>query len=458
MLRMKFIFSDTPRGAQIRFQPGTSTRVFDNGSETQILLGIGSDTSVRSVRKFIRSGVRLALEHKQSAVSFTVRDLAITKAPLAEEELGRSIAENCILAAYEFTKYKTPPADGFPTLESVTLIGASPKIRAGVSVGTVVANTMNEVRDLSNTPGGDMTPAVLADAARRMCKGTKAKVTVLGPKEMQRLGMGMVLGVAKGAAAEPRFIIAEYWGTRKKEKPIVLIGKGVTFDSGGLDIKPREGMLGMHHDMAGGGAVLGALAIAARLAVKKNVIALVPAVENAVSGDAYRPGDILRAIDGTTVEVLDTDAEGRLILGDALAYAARYTPRLVIDVATLTGASIIALGKRASAVLTSDTHLQQRLCELGEKSGDLLWPLPLWSEYAADMKGTHADLSNIPSADSRSGGVITAAAFLAHFARKLDLWAHIDMAPRETSIPEDKLAKGATGEPTRLLFRVIEEY
>lgn len=456
---MKFVYTSPKPGTPIiDLVDGDTTKLIEDSKGNQtIRLGIGKSDAmtVRKLHRAIRKAVRLARDHKLDALAFSVQDFRFPATQdMQEQELGRTFAENVLLANYEFTRYKSNLK--YNGLTTVYLAGASAAVQKGIAMGIVVAEAANYARSLANTPGGDMTPAVLADAAKAQVKGTTAKVTVLSLPQIKKLKMGMILGVARGAAAEPKFIIVEYWGTAKSERPVVLVGKGVTFDSGGLDIKPADSMFGMHHDMSGGGAVIAAVAAVAKLKLKKNVIALVPAVENAVSGDAYRPGDILTAIDGTTAEVLNTDAEGRLILGDALAFAERYNPRLTIDVATLTGAAEVALGNRASAIFTKSEKLERELRDLGELSGDYVWPLPLWEEYEADIKGTFGDIANLATTNPRKGGAINGAMFLAHFARKLGTWAHIDMAPRDGSIPSDNLAKGSTGEPIRLLVRAIE--
>jgi leucyl aminopeptidase len=263
-----------------------------------------------------------------------------------------------------------------------------------------------------------------------------------------------VLGVGQGSNAPSRFIILEYFCGKKSERPIVLIGKGVTFDTGGINLKPSDYILGMNMDMSGGAAVIHALAAAARLKVKKNIVVLVPAVENMMSGASYRPGDIIRSMSGKTIEVLNTDAEGRIILADALHYAKRYRPALVIDVATLTGAAMGALGERASALFTEDEALELRLRHLGEESGDYVWPLPLWEEYDDEVKGTFGDVANLGR--TRYGGAITAAVFLKQFVDKAYPWVHLDIAPRMTTLPDEFLSKGSAGAPVRLLIKVVE--
>src|SRR3990167_3735016 len=266
-----------------------------------------------------------------------------------------------------------------------------------------------------------MTPKKLAEAAKKAVKGTKIKVKVLGRKEMRKLGMGAVLGIAQGSMEEPKFIIMEYsrgqtsgkFQRSDLRKPVVLIGKGLTFDTGGLQVKPGDSMYEMHMDMSGGAAVIHAVVLAAKLGVKKNVVGLVPAVENMPSGSSYHPGDVLRSMSGKTIEVLNTDAEGRVILADALTYASSYKPRLIVDIATLTGAALVALGQHASAFMTKDPNLIPLFMELGEESGDYVWPLPLWDEYEEYIKGTFGDVSNLPSSgNTRYGGTINGGMFL----------------------------------------------
>ncbi len=461
---MKIDFNETKGAIAVDLIQGEITKVVETGKEVLALkLGIGkADEMTR--RKLIVSArklVRTANEHRISALKVSFSDFQFAgMKDISDYELGRMLAENFEMANYEFRLYKTPPKEGFAEVKTISVLGATADAKRGFKEGQIIAGEIAYCRNLANTPGGDMTPSILASEAKRQLKGTAATVTVLPLSEIKKLKMGLILGVTKGSAEEPKFIIVEYWGAGKasKQKPIVLVGKGITFDTGGINLKPSDSLMGMNHDMAGGASVIATVAIAAKLKLKKNVIALVPAVENAVSGSAYRPGDILRAMNGKTVEVFNTDAEGRLILGDALTYAERYNPRLVIDVATLTGAALVALGKRASAIMTRSPNLETLLRELGEKSGEYVWPLPLWKEYEADIRGVHADLANVPAQGKTGGGTINGGTFLAQFTEKFAQWAHIDIAPRMESIPEDMLAKGATGTPIRLLVRLIETF
>lgn len=473
---MKFTFSVLKNATAVEVVSGDTTKIIeDQHGRGRIRLGVGTpdDVDRRKLITLLRKVIRTALEHKASLVEVSATDFQFKQtSDISDYELGRLIGENFEMAQYEFRKYKTPPKEGFPEIVSVFVANASKDLVRGVSHGQLIGKEINYARDLANTPGGDMTPTLFAKAITKQFSGTSVKVSVLGESQIKKLKMGLVLGVAKGSSEEPKFVVAEYWGLpvrgtqtgagkTSKQKPVVLVGKGITFDTGGINLKPSDSLLGMNQDMSGGAYVMAALASITKLKVKKNVVALVPAVENAVSGSAYLPGDVLYSMNGKTVEVLNTDAEGRLVLADALTYAERYSPRLVVDVATLTGAAIVAIGKRASVIMTKDQKLESLLRDLGEKSGDYVWPLPLWREYESDMKGVHADIANVPAAGSSgksAGGAIQGGIFLAQFASKFPLFAHIDMAPRMESIPEDNLGKGAAGAPVRLLVRLLEEF
>lgn len=431
-------------------------------------MGAGKRTAA-TARKFhtlVRSIVQAAKSHQ-------IEHLAIDLGPMGcpqLEEMGaqwfyRTLAENLQLAAYDFTKYKTQKTKKKKLKEILVCSDLKGKDLAAFKTGLIVGAATNTTRDIANTTAEDMTPQELGNAAKKAVSGTKALVKTLGEKELQKLKMGLLLAVGSGTKHETKLIIMEYWGAGKPKKdekskakqPIVYVGKGVTYDTGGLNVKPSGAMHDMHMDMTGGATVIGAVAAAAKLGLKKNVIGIIPAAENAVSDRAMRPGDIVKAMNGKTVEVLHTDAEGRMVLADALTYSERYNPKVVLDIATLTGASLVALGQHTSAIMTKNQKLQDQLQELGETSGDYMWPLPLWDEYQASLKSTRADLSNIAVNFSRWGGTIEGGAFLQNFAPKKTPWAHLDIAPRMESIPSDKLAKGATGEPVRMLTRFAEE-
>jgi leucyl aminopeptidase len=304
----------------------------------------------------------------------------------------------------------------------------------------------------------------LGQKAKEAVKGLPVKVKVLGEKEMGKEKMRAILSVGHGSDEESKFIIMEYWGSVKRDNPIVLVGKGVTFDTGGINLKPSSSLLGMNMDMSGGAAVIHALALVAKMKLKKNVIGLIPSVENMASGKSYRPGDVIRSMSGQTIEVLNTDAEGRVILADALTYAQKYNPEVVVDIATLTGAACVALGERASAIFTDDDNLSKMMEKIGEKTGEYIWRLPMWEEYENEIKGNLGDWTNIHNKDSRYGGAIYGAIFLYQFIKaktgdkKAPKWAHLDIAPRMTSMAGEYLAGGALGTPVRLLYKMIEEY
>ncbi len=302
-----------------------------------------------------------------------------------------------------------------------------------------------------------MTPTMLVSAVRKAIKGTKIKMRVLNEQQMHKKKMNGVLTVGKGSAAQSRFMILEYAGTKQNQQPTVLVGKGVTYDSGGIDTKPHPHGLEMMMDMSGAAAVIATMCAVAKLRISQRVIALVPLVENMPSGSSMRPGDVITMMDGTHVEIGHTDAEGRLILADALTFAKSFNPKCVIDVATLTGAALVALGERASAIFTDNEELAQRTCAIGEQRGDYVWRLPLWEEYATEIAGTRGDIANIRTKGQPGvGGTITAAMFLRHFAKDYQKnWMHIDIAPTMTAVFDENLAKGAKGSPVRLLVELL---
>ena len=439
----------------------------DGHTEYRMGTGKWDKLDRRSFRTLLRGIIQAAKSHQVEALAIDFSDLNFKNLMGAGESwLASTAAENLLLANYEFTTYKTKKSKAVGLQEILLCNFNSKEAQAGLKRGLIVGEYINKARDIANQPGIDLTPSALAREAGDLMKGTKVTVKVLGEKELKKLKMGLLLAVGQGTKNETKLIIAEYWGAGKNtgktiakdKQPIMLLGKGITYDTGGLNVKPSGFMHDMHLDMSGGSSVLAAIAIAAKLGIKKNIVALVPAAENAISDDAMRAGDIVTAMNGKTVEVLHTDAEGRMVLADAYTYSERYSPKVILDVATLTGAALVALGQHASAILTKDTELESTLRELGEKSGDLVWPLPLWDEYKSSLKSHRADISNIAINFSRYGGCIEGASFLSFFAPKNTPWCHIDIAPRMDSIPSDKLAKGATGEPIRLLVSFLEQY
>lgn len=467
---MKIVFGTTLEAApklytRVRLTDqklGTKRSAIEDGVEW-LLIGAGKPEEMNQ-RKFItlcRAIVRGAHTHgfKKIAVQFDrTPELFKNLQHLSPEEISLLAAQNFEMANYEFRTFKTKPGTGWKEIEEIQVCGkTSLLIQTATKKGQEIGRAVNACRELANTPGGDMTPAILAKAAKKAALKLPIRVEVLTEAEMKKLGMGLILGVSKGSTEPAAFIIMEYKGDTGK--PIVLAGKGITFDSGGLNLKSGDGHE-MHMDMSGGAAVIQTVALAAKMKLKKRIIGLIPAVENMPGGEALRPHDILRSMSGKTVEIMNTDAEGRLVLADAITYAKRFTPSVVIDVATLTGASLVALGMEASAFMTTDETAAKVIADASEATGDYAWRLPLWDEYAYTLESSFADLANcVLGAGGRYGGTINGGMFLNEFAKELNCpFVHIDMAPRMTSTNREELAKGAAGAPVRLLYAFIESW
>ena len=445
-----------PQGAaKVSFTKKEDIDLVIKGGVKELLISTGSKRlEERKFSLLSRRIIQSTKTKKIKEIHLSFESLFQKCSGASREWCAETFVVNALMANFEFTKYKTEKKGNF--VQKVILYTNGAKdVEKAVRRGEVVGGEVNACRALSNTPGGEMTPRKLSAAAKDAVARTRIRVRVLGKKAMTALGMGALLGVAQGSKEEPQLIILLYKGGGV-EKPIVLVGKGVTFDTGGLNLKPTNAIVDMHLDMSGGAAVIYAITSAAKLKCKKNIIGLIPAVENMPSGSSYRPGDILRSLSGKTIEILNTDAEGRVILADALTYARRFSPRLVVSVATLTGAAMSALGQRASALFTNEDSLAQKMIRLGEESGDYLWPLPLWEEYEKEIKGNFGDIANIGK--TQYGGAITAAIFLYQFAKKFPSWAHLDIAPRMIATDDEFLAKGAVGAPVRLLLKLLEEY
>lgn len=412
--------------------------------------------TLRKLFLLIRKMVMLAKVNKVDKLSFNFSDFIFDSIKISKNELAEIVGTQLDFANYEFLNYKTEKKDIFTGIKEIFISNTTSEINKYILKGHDIAIEVNKARTISNIPGGDMTPTILANKAREAVRGLPVKMTILGEKEMKKKNMYAILSVGCGSDEESKFIIMEYYGGSKKDKPIILVGKGVTFDTGGINLKSSNGLFGMNMDMSGGASVIHTLALVAKMKLKKNVIAIIPSVENMASGKSYRPGDVIHSMSGKTIEILNTDAEGRVILADALTYAKKYKPEIVIDVATLTGAACVALGDYASAIFTKDDNLSKKFEEIGEMTGDYVWRLPLWEEYESDIKGNVGDLTNIHNKDSRYGGAIYAASFLHQFI-KGEKWVHIDIAPRMVSNSSDNLSSGALGTPVKMLFKFIEE-
>ncbi len=415
-------------------------------------------------RKFVlamRKIVATAKANKVTSIALHYADIkALAPKDFSDYEISRTAGIAFVMADYEHTTYKTKPKAGWGDIKVLAMLGAPQVAKDGLYDGRTIAEEVNRTRELSNTPAGDMTPKLLLAAAKAAAKGTKIKIESLSMAQMQKMGMGGVVGVGKGAEDKPVFIIMEYWGAGKKDAPVVLVGKGVTFDTGGVQVKTGDHMYEMHMDMSGGAAVIHSVVLAAKLKLKVNVVGLVPAVENAIGPGSMRPGDILKSLSGKTIEILHTDAEGRVILADALTYAKRYNPAVVADAATLTGAALTAFGEQANAFMTNREDMIPDFAQLAEEAGDYMWAMPLWEEYDYIVKGRFGDVPNIPAqGNTRYAGVIGGGKFLEVFAKELNCpWIHIDIAPKMTAAPGEYLAKGATGSPVRFFLALIEKY
>jgi leucyl aminopeptidase len=396
------------------------------GPRHLILAGLGDEPiPARGFETAAAAAAKLARMSDWSDLVFFLP----SEAEAGPAALARRVVRGAHLGAYAFRTCK--PITARPaTLKRMTLLAptedkaAVAPIRRAVAEGGAEGATLDEIRDLANLPGNVATPSHVAAVAKRLAKTHGLRFRRLGPEEMYSEGMHALLGVARGSSQEPCLIVLEYAGLRRA-KPVVMVGKTVTFDAGGLSLKPPKGMEKMYSDKSGGMAVLAAIVAAARLRLPHPAVAVLPAVENMPDGRAQRPGDIVRSHLGDSIQVLNTDAEGRLILADALSWSARFKPRAMVDVATLTGAASVALGSHAAALLSRDDALAGALRAAGERSGDRVWPLPLWPEYDADLESEFADLKNIGDGNA---GTIIGGAFLRNFAPEGVPWAHLDIA------------------------------
>ena len=425
-----------------------------SGPRRVLLLGVGKAEEVTPeiVRRLGGRAVRAAERLRLQQVAILLDGLD----GVAAERRAQAAAEGAALASWRFRELKRDDEEDEPPTEvrAVDLLGSgdADALGAGAVAGAIVARAENLARTLQSRPGNVATPSHLAEAAARVAGATAMQVTIYDEARMHAEGMHAILAVSRGSEEEARLIILEHRGGAEGEAPLVLVGKGLSFDAGGISIKPAAGMESMKFDMSGGAAVIAAMQGIAELGVRANVVGIVPSSENLPSGAALKPGDVIRTLAGKTVEVINTDAEGRLILADALAWGARLKPAAMVDCATLTGGVVIALGSHASAVLGNDEALVAEVIAAGETSGERCWQLPLWEEYERQLDSETADLQNI---GGREGSTITAACFLAEFVGDTK-WAHLDVAG--TAYGEGKLPyqrKGGYGVPTRLLIEWV---
>ncbi|MGH7503018.1 MAG: leucyl aminopeptidase [Longimicrobiales bacterium] len=434
--------------------PGPGSRV-----ERLVLVGTGEakEASLERLRRAIGCGVRQAERIGASRVSVFLDGLIPMSGGAGAERVAAAIAEALVLAAWDFRDLKTvkDKEDRGPVTAATIhfedeRIGE--KARKGVTYGQIAGRAGNYARALAIQPGNVVTPTYLAERAREIAERFDMKLTVLDRAAIEREGMKALLAVAQGTDEEPRFITLEYTGASTGEAPLVLIGKGVTFDSGGISLKPADRMEEMKYDMSGAAATLAAMHAIGELKLAANVIGIIPSTENLPSGRAVKPGDVIGSHLGKTIEVINTDAEGRLILADALSWAQRFKPAAVLDAATLTGAVVVALGQHAIGLMGNNDSLIEEIRAVGERVGTRCWPLPLWSEYREQIDSPVADIKN---SAGRPAGTITAGWFLREFAGDSP-WAHLDVAGtawKDEAAPY--LRKGPTGVPTRIFIEWV---
>ena len=419
-------------------------------TERLVLVGLGDKTEFNL--KVWTQANRAAMV---AVLGTTASDATNTLATLTGNGLSvtAAVRQAIVLAgetAYRFDQFKTTPKAPPVKLKAIQILveKTGKPVSDAVTQGEAIVAGMTLTRNLGNLPGNICTPTYLANEAKNLAKAFGLKCLILEKAAMEKLGMHSLLAVAKGSHQPPKFIVLEYMAGKKTDKPVVLVGKGITFDTGGISLKPAAEMDEMKYDMCGAASVLGTLRAVAGMKLPINLVVIVPTTENMPGGSATRPGDIVSSMSGQTIEILNTDAEGRLILCDALTYAERFKPAAVVDVATLTGACVVALGQVASGLLGNDEKLVDQLRTAGTDTMDRAWQLPLWDDYQELLKSPFADMANI---GGRWGGTITAACFLSRFTKAYP-WAHLDIAGTAWIQGKDK---GATGRPVPLLTRFL---
>jgi len=431
-------------------------------TERLLLVGLGkkAEYTLDKLRQASGAAAACARDKGFAIVTSSLHQHKVDEAvPL---EIGQVIAEGTTLALYRFGKYKTEKEDEkekLKDLKSLILPEKNARRRQelvkGANTGAKIAAAVSQARDLVNEPAGTLTPTALANRAKALSREHGFKCTVLMPGRIKKLKMGALLGVAQGSHQPPRLIVLEYNGDNTSSQPLAFVGKAITFDSGGISLKPAQGMGEMKTDMSGGATVLGAVCAAATLKLPINIVGIIPATENLPGGGAYKPGDVLRSMSGITIEVDNTDAEGRLILSDALTYVDRYKPAAIIDLATLTGAVVIALGHVNTGLMGNDDDLAKKMEDAARITSEKVWRLPLDEEYAEQIKSDIADVKNV---GGRPAGTITAGMFLKKFVKETP-WAHLDIAGTAWSEKARPCCpKGATGVGVRLLTQLARDW
>jgi len=420
-----------------------------------VIAGLGKqqELSQDKVRGAIAKACRLLRQKEVSSIATTAQGAGI--AGITPEGAAQAITEGALLGIYSFRRHITREAE-YGEIKQLLIVSSDesglPALEQGCHQGKVMAEAANLARDMVNEPANHMTPTHMAEMAKKLAATCGLELTVLEREQMQELGMGALLGVAQGSRQPPKFMVLHYRGDDSGEIDVALLGKGITFDSGGISIKPSAKMDEMKGDMAGGAAVMAAISAIAQLKPKINVMAIIPATENLPGENALKPGDVLTAMSGKTIEIISTDAEGRLALADALGYARKFNAKSIVDVATLTGACVIALGTVCTGAFTNNQELVDKVIAAGAGAGELIWQMPMYDQYKKQNKSNVADIKNV---GGRDGGAITAAQFLAEFAGDTP-WVHLDIAGTSmTDKEENYLVKGATGVPVRTLVNLV---
>ena len=420
-----------------------------------VVTGLGKQQglSLDKVRGAVAETCRLLRQKNVDNIATIAQGAGI--AGITTEGAAQAITEGALLGVYSFRRHITKEPE-YSEIKQLSIVDADatklPSLEQGRHRGRILAQATNLARDMVNEPANYMTPSNMAEMATKLTETYGLELSVLEREQMQELGMGALLGVAQGSRQPPKFIVLHYKAGDSKELDVALIGKGITFDSGGISIKPSEGMGDMKGDMAGGAAVMAAISAIAQLKPKINVMALIPATENLPGGNSLKPADVVTAMNGKTIEIISTDAEGRLALADALGYAKKHRAKLIVDVATLTGACRVALGDVCTGAFTNNQELIDKVLTAGAEAGELIWQMPMYEEYKEQNKSEVADIKNV---GGRYGGAVTAAQFLAKFAGDTP-WVHLDIAGTFMSEKEKNYrVKGATGVPVRTLVNFI---
>jgi leucyl aminopeptidase len=423
-----------------------------------VLIGLGkkNEVNLEKVRGAFSKAARTIRDLNIKNFSASI-DSGNTDWPI--DKVAQSAVEGVLLGLYRFTPFKTVEGDQIKEVDEFVIMETKQDslkvIKSAVKTGEIISNAVCYTRDLVAAPSNEMTPSILADKAKEAAGKRPVEVKIINEPDMKKLGMNALLGVARGSNEPPKLIVMEYNGGKKGESPVVLVGKGITFDSGGISIKPSDSMDEMKTDMSGGAAVIGTLMASADLKTPVNIVGIIPATENLPGGKAYKPGDILKSMSGKTIEVLNTDAEGRVVLADAFAYANRYKPAAMIDMATLTGACIIALGDLIVGMMGTNEGLKNMIRDASEATGEKVWELPLWEEYDELIKSDAADFKNT---GGRAGGAITAALFLSKFVGDYP-WVHLDIAgPAWLKKDRPYISKGASGVGVRLMVELLRNW